>query len=72
MQLKLKVVEVFTSFTEVGDSSTFRLHKLITDPIWQKELDMENCCKQGYDGVAVVNRKYSGLQKKIQDVALST
>ena len=30
---------------------------------------MKNCRGQGYHGVAVMNGKYSGLHKKIQDVA---
>ena len=45
------------------------LHKLITDFIHQKELDIRNCREQGCDGAAVMSGKYSSLQKKIQDVA---
>ena len=66
---ELKVVEAFTSFIEVEDSSAIGLHKLITNSIQQKGLDIKNCRGQGYDGAAVMNGKYSGLHKKIQDVA---
>ena len=66
---ELKVVEVFTSFIEVEDSSAIELHKLITNSIQQKGLDIKNCRGQGYDGAAVMSGKYSGLHKKIQDVA---
>ena len=65
----LQVIEAFTSFTEVEDSSAIGLHELITNSIQEKGLDIKNCCGQGYDGAAVMSRKYSGLQKKIQDVA---
>uniref|UniRef100_H2XJG8 TTF-type domain-containing protein n=1 Tax=Ciona intestinalis TaxID=7719 RepID=H2XJG8_CIOIN len=66
---ELKVVEAFNSFTEVEDSSAIGLHKLITDSIQQKRLDIKKCRGQGYDGAAVMSGKYSGLQKRIQDVA---
>ena len=66
---ELQVIEAFTSFTKVEDSSAIRLHKLITDSIQVKGLDIKNCRGQGYDGAAVMSGKYSGLQKKIQDVA---
>ena len=66
---ELKVVEAFTSFNKVEDSSAIGLLKLITNFIQQKGLDIKNCCGQGYDGAAVMSRKYSGLHKKIQDVA---
>ena len=66
---ELQVIEAFTSFTEVEDSSAIGLHKLITNSIQEKGLDIKNCRGQGYDGAAVMSGKYSGLQKKIQDVA---
>ena len=66
---ELQVIEAFTSFTEVEDSSAIGLHKLITNSIQEKGLDITNCRGQGYDGTAVMSGKYSGLQKKIQDVA---
>ena len=47
---ELKVVETFTSLIEVEDSSAIALHKLITNSIQQKGLDIENCRGQGYDG----------------------
>ena len=65
----LKVVEAFTSFIEVVDSSAIGLHKRITNSIQQKELDIKNCPGQGCDGAAVMSGKYSSLHKKIQDVA---
>ena len=65
---ELKVVEAFTSFIEVEDSSAIGLHKLLTNSIQQKGLDIKNCLGQGYDGVAMMSRKYSGLHKKIQNV----
>ena len=40
---ELKVVEAFTSFIEVEDSSAIELHKLITNFIQQKRLDIKNC-----------------------------
>ena len=55
--------------SEVEDSSAIRLHKLITNSIQQKGLDVKNCRGQRYDGAAVMSRKYFGLDKKIQDVA---
>ena len=66
---ELQVIEAFTSFTEVEDLSAIGLHKLITNSIQEKGLDIKNCRGQGYDGAAVMSGKYSGLQKKIQDVA---
>ena len=66
---ELKVVEEFTSFIEVEDSSAIGLHKLVTNSIQQKGLDIKNYREQGYDGAAVMSGKYSGLHKKIQDVA---
>ena len=65
----MQVIEAFTSFTKVEDSSAIGLHKLITNSIQEKGLDIKNCRGQGYDGAAVMSGKYSGLQKKIQDVA---
>ena len=44
------------------------MHKLITNFIQQKGLDIKNYHGQGYDGAAVMSGKYSGLHKKIQDV----
>ena len=41
--------------------------KLITNSIQQKELDIKSFRGQGYD--ALMSGKYSGLHKKIQDVA---
>ena len=38
---ELKVVKTFTSFTEVWDSCAIGLHKLITDSIQQKGLDIK-------------------------------
>ena len=66
---ELKVVEAFTSFIEVEDLSAIGLHKLITNSIQQKELEIKNCVGQGYNGAAVMSRKYSDLYKKLQDVA---
>ena len=66
---ELKVVEAFTSLSEVKDSSAIGLHKLITNSTRQKGLDIKNCRGQGYDGAAVMNGKYSGLHKKIQNMA---
>ena len=70
MPSELKVVEAFTSFIEVENLSAIGLHKLIRNSIQQKRLDIKkNCRGQGYNRVAVMNGKYSGLHKKIQDVA---
>ena len=66
--LKLKVIEAFISFIKVEDSSAIGLHKLITNFIQQKGLDIKNCRGQGYDGVAMMSGKYSGLHKKIQNM----
>ena len=66
---EMKVVEAFTSFTEDEDSFAIGLHQLIKNSIQQKLLDIKHCCVQGYDGAAVMNGKYSGLHKKIQDEA---
>ena len=66
---ELEVLEAFTSFIEVEESFAMGLHKLITNSIEQKELDVKNRCGQGYDGVTVMSGKYLGLLKKIQDVA---
>ena len=66
---ELKIVEAFTSFIEIEDLSAIGLHKLITNFIQQKGLVIKNCGGQGYNGAAVMSRKYSGLHKKIQDVA---
>ena len=66
---ELKVVEAFTSFIEVEHSPAIGLHKLITNSIQQKGLDIKNCRGQRYDGAAVMSGKYSGLHKKIQNVA---
>ena len=38
---KLKVVEAFTLFIKVEDSSAIGLHKLMTNSIEQKGLDMK-------------------------------
>ena len=65
----MKVVKAFTSFIKLEDSSAIELHKLITNSIQQKGFDIKNCRGQGYDGAAVISGKYSGLHKKIQDVA---
>ena len=65
----MKVVETFASFIEAEDSSAIGLHKLITNFIQQKGLDIKNCRGQDYDGAAVMGGKYSGLHKKTQDVA---
>ena len=56
---KLTLVEAFTSFIKVEDSSAIGLHKLIMNFIQQK----------GLDSPAVMSGKYSDLHKKIQDVA---
>ena len=69
MPSELKVIEAFTSFIKVEDSSAIELHKLITNSIQQKGLDIKNYRGQRYDGDAVMIGKYSGLHKKIQDVA---
>ena len=66
---ELKVVEACTTFIEVENSSAIKLHKLITNFIQKKGLDTKNCLGQKYDGPAVMSEKYSGLHKKIQDVA---
>ena len=55
---ELKVVEAFTSFTKIEDPSAIGFHKLITDSIQQKGLDIKNCGGQGYDGAAVMSVKY--------------
>ena len=60
---------MFTSFIEVENSSAIGLHKSITNSIQQQKLDIKNCREQGFDGAAVISWKYSGLHKKIQDVA---
>ena len=52
---KMKVVEAFLSFIKVGDSSAIGLHKLITNSIQQKGLNIKNRHKQGYDGAAVTS-----------------
>ena len=46
---ELKVVEKFTTFIEVEDLFAFGLHKLVTNSIQQKGLDIKNCRGQGYD-----------------------
>ena len=56
---ELKVVEAFTAFIEVEDSSAIGLHKLITNSIQQKELDIKNCREQEYDG-----REYFSLPRR--------
>ena len=40
-----------------NDLSAIRLHKPITNSIQHKELDIKNCCGQGYDGAAVMSVK---------------
>ena len=65
----MKVIKTFTAFIKVEDSSAIRLHRLVTNSIQQKGLDRKNSRGQGYDGAAVKSGKYSGLRKKIQDVA---
>ena len=45
------------------------MYKLITNSIQQKGLDIKYYRGQGHDGAAVMSEKYSGLHKKIQDVA---
>ena len=54
---ELKVVEAFSSFIEVEDSSAIGLHKLITNSIQQKGLAIKNCRGQGYDGAGVMSGK---------------
>ena len=66
---ELKVVKAFFSFIKVEYSSAIVLHKLITNSIQQKGLDIKNCHGQGYDSAAVMSGNYSGLHKKIQNVA---
>ena len=66
---EVKVINVFISFIEVEDSSAIRFHKLTTNSIEQKGLDIKSCRGQGYDGAAVMSGEYSGLHKKIQNVA---
>ena len=63
---ELKVVKAFTSFIGVEDSSAIELHKLITNSIQQKGLNIQNCRGQGYDGAAGMSGKYFGLHNKIQ------
>ena len=65
----MKVVEAFTSFIKIEDSSAIGLHKLITNSIQQKGLGIKNCREQGYDGAALTSEKYFGLYKKVQDMA---
>ena len=65
---ELQVIEAFTSFT----SRRFicdRIARTNNYSIQEKGLDIKNCRGQAYDGVAMMSGKYSGLQKKIQDVA---
>ena len=62
--LELKVVEAFTSFIKLENSSAIGLQKLITNSIQQKGLDIKNCLGKGYDGAAVMSG-YFGLHKKI-------
>ena len=69
MPSKQKVVEAFTSFIEFKDSSAIGLHKLITNSIQKKGLDIKNCGRQRYDGAVAISGKYSGLHEKIQAVA---
>ena len=69
MPLELKVVQEFALFIEIEHSFAIGLHKLITNSMQPKGLDIKNCRGQGYHGAAVTSRKYSGLHKKIQDVA---
>ena len=45
------------------------LRTQITNSIQQKGLDIKNCQGQGYDGAAAMDGKYSGLYKKIQNMA---
>ena len=66
---KVKVIKTFTAFIKVENSSAIRLHRLVTNSIQQKGLHRKNSRGQGYDGAAVKSGKYSGLRKKIQDVA---
>ena len=47
-----------------ADPCAIELHKLITNSIRQKGLDIKNCRGKGYNGGAVMSGKY--LQKKIQ------
>ena len=54
---ELKVVEAFTSSIEVENLSAIGLHKLITNFIKQKELNVKKCRGQGYDGPAVMSEK---------------
>ena len=61
--LELKVVEAFTSFIEVENSSALGLHKLIANSIQQKGLDIKNCRGLEHDGAAVMSGKYSCLHK---------
>ena len=65
MPSEQKVIEAFISFIKVEDSSAIELHKLITNSIQQKGLDIKNYRGQRYDGDAVMIGKYSGLHKKI-------
>ena len=58
-----------TVLDKLEDSSAIGLHKLITNFIQQMGLDIKNCRGQRYEGAAVISGKYSGLHKKIQDVA---
>ena len=65
---ELKVVEAFTSFIEVEDSSA--LHAQTDNEFHLAEGDChKNCHEQGYNGAAEISGKYFGLHKKIQDVA---
>ena len=64
IQLRYLVYRI-TSFIDAA----IGLHKVITNSIQQKGLDIKNCRGQGYDGAAVMSDEYSSLQKNIQNEA---
>ncbi|XP_033224399.1 uncharacterized protein LOC117177677 [Belonocnema kinseyi] len=68
--IDLHIAEVFTSFTPVNDQSSLGLEKLLTDCLEKMSLDLRKCRGQEYDdGATVLSGSYSGLQKRIKDLA---
>ncbi|XP_042308882.1 zinc finger MYM-type protein 1-like isoform X2 [Sceloporus undulatus] len=66
---KLNICETFTSFTAVTDQPSSGLEHLIIKSISEKGLDITKCRGQGYDSASVMSGVYSGVQKRIQELA---
>lgn len=66
---KMKIKETFLGFFKIEDQSAYGMASKILQYTENMGLDIKKCRGQGYDGASVMSGSYSGVQKRINDVA---